>query len=87
MTLSVESLESGRFAVALSGGPDSVALCALVSKLYPKNRIVGLFVNHNLDSRGVTESDELVEKLFRHFGTLLGLAFHLIFYMFFSHRH
>ena len=68
--------------MALSGGPDSVALCALLNKLYPKNRIFGLFVNHNLDSRGVTESDKLVERLFDLFGTLLRCMLRLIFYVY-----
>jgi len=69
------SLESGKFAVAISGGPDSVALCALLKELYPNNRIVGLFVNHNLSSRGITESDEVVAKIFDQFGTFSGRAF------------
>ena len=55
------SLMNSRIAVALSGGPDSLALCALLRKIYPKNKLMALFVHHNMQSRGVTEDPSVVK--------------------------
>lgn len=60
---------SGKIAVALSGGPDSMALFGLLRGVYPKDRIVAFFVNHNLQSLGVTEDESMVRSAFGHFGT------------------
>lgn len=39
-----------------------MALCALLRQVLPKEQLVALFVDHNLQSRGVTESTEFVEQ-------------------------
>lgn len=58
----VGSVEGGRIALAFSGGPDSLALCALARKVYPRARLVAFFVDHNLAERGVSEDAALVAR-------------------------
>lgn len=48
--------DDARIAIAVSGGADSLALCALARQLYPRERLVALHVQHNLE--GVSEDAE-----------------------------
>ena len=66
--MSVDELSASRIAVAVSGGPDSMALCSLLRKVYPKERLVALFVHHGMASRGVTEDEQLVVSMFKALG-------------------
>lgn len=45
-----------RIALAISGGPDSMALTALAKASLGPNRLVGLLVDHNLEYLGVNEN-------------------------------
>lgn len=48
--------------MAFSGGPDSTALLSLLKQAYGSERLLALFVHHNLQSRGVTENGTLVQE-------------------------
>lgn len=53
---------SSKIALAVSGGPDSMALAALASELFGKDRLTGLIVDHQLQDFGVTENTALVQE-------------------------
>jgi tRNA(Ile)-lysidine synthase TilS/MesJ len=55
--------------VAVSGGPDSLALCALLRQLYPKEKLFAFFVHHNMDARGVTEDPAVIETTLKSLGS------------------
>lgn len=52
-----------RIGLAVSGGPDSLALAILARMNLPKNRLVAFFVDHGMQSRGVTEDSQKVDDL------------------------
>lgn len=59
----VDELESSsKIALAVSGGPDSMALAALASEYFGKERLTGLIVDHQLQDFGVTENSSLVQE-------------------------
>jgi len=57
--------------LAVSGGPDSLALAALARKEFKKERLVAFIVQHNLDHFGVTEDYARVQQLLADLGTVL----------------
>lgn len=54
--------------MAFSGGPDSMALLGLLRETYGAERILALFVHHNLQSKGVTENEALVQETCQRLG-------------------
>lgn len=68
----LDVLQRGRLAVAFSGGPDSMALLGLLQRGYGAERILALFVHHNLQPKGVTEDEALVRGTCERLGTILG---------------
>lgn len=55
--------------MAFSGGPDSMALLGLLRRTHGAERILALFVHHNLQLKGVTENDTLVRETCERLGT------------------
>ncbi len=55
------SIERRKIAIAFSGGPDSLALCALARQAYPRSNLVAIFVDHGCQARGVSESATAVK--------------------------
>ncbi len=60
--------------VAVSGGPDSVALYHLLIRSLPACRLVGVYINHNLRPAEVGKEKELVEKICEAHGTAFEYA-------------
>ncbi len=48
--------------MAVSGGPDSMALAALASKAFGRDRLHAFIVDHQLQAAGVTESPQAVKE-------------------------
>lgn len=49
-----------------------MALCALLRQAFPKDKLVAVFVDHNMQSRGVTESTDFVKDSLQKLGTFEG---------------
>lgn len=58
------AIQSKKMEISFSGGPDSLALLSLARRVYGKDKIIAIFVNHGLQAYGVTEDEKLVENLF-----------------------
>ena len=68
LTLAIEILGKSKIGIAVSGGPDSMALAALASKAFGKERVHAFIVDHQLESAGVTESPGKVCDTLRELG-------------------
>ena len=58
-----------KIAVAFSGGPDSLALLILLSKLFDKERLLAITVDHNLPGFSKEPTDHVI-NLAKRLGTV-----------------
>lgn len=54
--------------LAVSGGPDSLALCLLAKQVIPADRLVAFTVDHRLQSRGIQDDPEKVTQALQALG-------------------
>lgn len=66
--MAIEKYESADIALAVSGGPDSMALAAMACQVIPAERLVALTIDHGLQSHGVTENSHLVSQYLARLG-------------------
>lgn len=63
-----DTLSKSNIGIAVSGGPDSMALAGLALKAFGRERIYAFIVDHQMQSLGVTESPETVQSALRTLG-------------------
>ncbi len=66
--------DAQRIAVAVSGGPDSMALCSMLSALYPDTEIYALTVDHGLRTESSQEAQDVGDAL----SSLGNVAHHIL---------